>query len=140
MLKLVTATLLAAIMMLSMSEQAIAGCWQQGARGNCSDCNTATTSSDSWKKFQADTINLRQEMMTKRFEYQRENLKAAPDNTKLSKLNTEINLLQSQIQDIRTKSGLPTGKGNGECSPSSMRGCGKTSMGNCNGSMGRQLL
>ncbi len=101
-----------------------------GGCGNCPQQSEASTPAGVGQKFLADTIDLRQEMMTKRFEIQRENLKATPDEAKIASLRGEIKALQDKIMDIRSKSGLPTDKCDGECGPK-MGGFGK-GMGGCN--------
>lgn len=102
-----------------------------GMGGGCGNCDQQGTSSDPYRKFQAATIDLRQEMMTKRFEVQRENLKASPDKAKVAALQAEIKVLQSKIMDIRSQSGLPVDKCDGECGPKMNGGCNKA-MGGCN--------
>lgn len=103
-----------------------------GTGGGCGNCAQQGASSDLFQKFQADTIDLRQEMMTKRFEVQRENLKGTPDSAKITTLQDEITMLQTKISDIRIQSGLPVGKNDGECGPKSS----KRAMGGCNGPCG----
>ena len=117
---------------LTVSLCSIAGAGM--GRGGCGDCaqGGASTSSEPFRKFQAETIDLRQEMMTKRFEMQRENLKGTPDKGKIAALQADIAALQAKIMDLRGKSGLPVDKCDGECGPR-MGGCGK-GMGGCNGS------
>ncbi len=101
-----------------------------GGCGNCPQQSETSAPVGAGQKFQADTIDLRQEMMTKRFEMQRENLKATPDEAKIASLRVDIKVLQDKIMDIRSKSGLPTDKCDGECGPK-MGGLGK-GMGGCN--------
>jgi hypothetical protein len=103
-----------------------------GMGGGCGNCAQQGATSEQLRKFQADTIDLRQEMMTKHFEVQRENLKAAPDKDKIAALQAEIKALQAKIVDIRSKSGLPVGKLGGECGQK-MGGCDQ-GMDGCNGS------
>jgi hypothetical protein len=80
----------------------------QGSQGN--------VESDPFRKFRQDTLDLRQEMMNKRFELQRENLKATPDTARIAALKADISLIQAKINDIRLQSGLPDkGKRDGEC-------------------------
>jgi hypothetical protein len=112
-----------------------------GMHGECGNClqDGAASASDPFRKLQADTIDLRQEMMIKRFDMQRENLKGTPDKEKITALKTEIKVLQTKIMEIRSKSGLPADKLDGECgqntSGQSMMkgkgGCGKGT-GGCN--------
>lgn len=113
-----------------------------GMNGGCSQCAQQQSApavqaapAEPLRKFQADTIDLRQEMMNKRFEMQRENLKATPDNTKIAALKADIATLQAKILAIRSQSGLPSDKCDGEC-PQNMGGCDKMSMGDCSKGMG----
>lgn len=109
--------------------------------GGCGNCvqNGASAQSDPYRKFQADTLDLRQEMMNKRFEVQRENLKGTSDQAKIAALQADIKALQVKIQGIRTQSGLSNDKCDGECSQMNFNcdkqgkgGCGKAA-GGCNG-------
>jgi hypothetical protein len=102
-----------------------------GMGGGCSNCMQSTVPADPFRKFQSDTIDLRQEMMIKRFEMQRENLKGTPDNAKIAALQAEIKAIQFKIQAIHTESGLPVDKCDGECGQKMMGGCGKNEMGGC---------
>jgi hypothetical protein len=113
---------------------------RNGMDGGCGNCaqGGAGAPSDQFRKFQGDTIDLRQEMMIKRFEVQRENLKGTPDEAKIASLDADIKALQSKILDLRSRSGLPVDKCDGECGQMSggfdrkgMGGCGKR-MGGCN--------
>lgn len=100
-----------------------------GGCGNCAQNGTGAAS-EPYRKFQTDTIDLRQEMMTKRFEMQRENLKGTPDQAKIAALQADIRILQAKIQEIRTQSGLPNDKCDGECSRK-YRNCDRTDQGGC---------
>ena len=111
-----------------------------GMGGGCGDCAQKMAPSEQLRKFQVDTIDLRQEMMMKRFDMQRENLKGTPDQKKIAALQADIKALQAKIHDIRSKSGLSFNKCDGECGPKmsgydmmkGMGGCGKGT-GGCNG-------
>ncbi len=110
-----------------------------GMGGGCGDCmQQGGAPSDPFRKFQADTIDLRQEMMNKRFEVQRENLKGTPDMTKVAALQADIKTIQAKIMNIRTLSGLPDDKFDGECGKMMEKcgqkkgGCDKKGMGGCN--------
>lgn len=124
----------------------------QGRKGGCNQCGqnqSAAVPVDQFRKFQLDTIDLRQEMMMRRFEIQRENLKATPDTAKIEALKAEINAIQSRINSIRVQSGLPdNGKLDGECfkmdgscfKQDGTGGCYKmNSTGGCNGPCGQVL-
>ncbi len=118
----------------------------QGPRGGCNTCDQCGqgnqgnqgaqgfVESDPYRKFRQDTLDLRQDMMNKRFELQRENLKGTPDATKVAGLKAEVTAIQSKINDIRVQSGLPEkGKRDGECFKFD-GGCFKQDgMGGCNG-------
>ena len=126
-------------MVIGVSGSLYAGCGQNMG-GDCSNCMKSSAMSDApvamtdpWRKFQSDTIDLRQEMMIKRFELQRENLKSTQDQNKVVQLKTEIKSLQTKIHEIRAKSQLPDDKFDGECGGDA-RNCGGKGMGGCNGS------
>ena len=108
---------------------------RNGMGGGCGTCMQGGVAAEPCRKFQADTIDLRQEMMTKRFEMQRENLKATPDSAKIAALQADIKTLQTKIQDVRIQSGLPVGMRDGECGQrmggKGMGGPGR-GMGGCN--------
>ena len=109
--------------------------FKNGMGGGCGNCAQGGVTSEQFRKFKADTIDLRQEMMTKRFEMQRENLKATPDSAKIAALQADIKTLQTKIQDVRIQSGLPVGMRDGECGQrmggKGMGGPGR-GMGGCN--------
>ena len=121
----------------------LAGIASAGMGAGCGNCpQQGVAPAGPLQKFQADTIDLRQEMMTRRFEIQRENLKGTPDNAKIALLQAEIKALQAKIMAIRLQSGLPVDKCDGECGTmmgnpgmKGMGGCGK-GMGGCNGPCG----
>ena len=119
------------------------------ALAQCGNCNQATqlnqaapakpassdaTESDLYRQFRQKTLDLRQEMMNKRFDLQRENLKATPDAAKTAALKTDIGAIQVRINQIRVQSGLPDdGKRDGECLKAD-GGCNKQNgPGGCNG-------
>lgn len=112
-----------------------------GMGGGCGNCaqGGAAAPSEQIRKFQADTIDLRQEMMIKRFDIQRENLKATPDAAKIAAIKADIKNIQSKIKVIRDQSGLSNDKCDGECGQG-MGDCGqnagaagKKKMGGCGG-------
>lgn len=110
---------------------------RNGMGGGCGNCvqDGANAPSDQFRNFQAVTIDLRQEMMTKRFEVQRENLKGTPDEAKIAALKADIKALQSKILSLRSQSGLPVDKCDGECNQA-VGGCDKKSMAGCGKGMG----
>jgi hypothetical protein len=122
-MKKVFAVMIAIGLAVSVFSSADAGN-NNGMGGGCANCPQECGPKDQFRKFQSDTIDLRQEMMLKRFEMQRENLKATPDATKIFALQSEIKAIQSKILTIRTQSGLPVDKCDGEC-PQMMGDCSK---------------
>lgn len=134
MMKKMSVVALALTLAVSLSSRADAG-YGNGMGSGCGNCAQQGAPSEPFRKFQADTIDLRQEMMNKRFELQRENMKGTPDKEKIASLQTEIQAIQSKILDLRSKSGLPVNKDDGECGQ--MRGgFGKKGMGGCGKRMG----
>lgn len=107
-----------------------------GPFGGCADCGQRPgATSDQARKFQTETMDLRQEMMNKRFEAQREMLSATPDAAKVASLQSDIEAIQAKVRDIRGKSGLTGCAGGGECG----KRCGdvaKNGMGGCGMGMG----
>jgi hypothetical protein len=133
-MKKVSVVLIALSLALSMIGFANAGS-RNGMDGGCGNCIQSSAATDPYRKFQGDTIELRQEMMLKRFDLQRENLKAVPDNARVAVLQAEIKSIQAKIQEIHTLSGLPTDKCDGECQQK-VADCDKKSSGGCGKGMG----
>lgn len=134
-MKKISVLVIAVSLAVSMFTLANAG-YRNGMDGGCGDCAQAGKPSDQYRKFQGDTLDLRQEMMLKRFEAQRENLKATPDSAKIAALQAEIKVLQAKILEIRNQSGLTSDKCDGECPQPrggcDKRGAGVKGMGGCN--------
>lgn len=129
-MKKMSVVVIALSLAVSMFSVANAGN-KNGMGGGCGNCAQGGAPSDQFRKFQADTIDLRQEMMVKRFEMQRENLKGVSDSAKIAALQEDVKGIQLKIQDIRNQSGLPAGKSDGECGQR-MGKAGKKGMGGCN--------
>ncbi|MBK5275355.1 MAG: hypothetical protein JJE30_09930 [Desulfuromonadales bacterium] len=140
-MKKIFAAVTALALALAIGGTALAQCRKDGG---CGDCNqgaqlnqaapggTGAADSDPTRQFMRNTLDLRQEMMNKRFELQRENLKGTPDANRIAALKADVSVIQSRINEIRVQSGLPeTGKRDGECfKPDG--GCNKPG-GDCNG-------
>lgn len=122
--------MLACALALAITGTVTAGCGKMG--GGCDNCGKAGKLPDPLRRFQMDTLDLRQEMMNKRFEMQRENLKGSPDNDRIAALKAEADAISARILSIRKQSGLPDNdKRDGECGM--IGGCNKAGMGDCNG-------
>ena len=127
MMKKMSEVVIALTLAVSLFSIANAGN-SSGMGGGCGNCpQQEGAPSVQFRKFQGDTIDLRQEMMIKRFEVQRENLKGVPDEAKMASLQSDIKALQAKIMNIRSKSGLPVDKCDGECTQA-MGGCDKKNM------------
>jgi len=66
--------------------------------------------SEQYKKFAAETLPIRQEMMNKHFDLQKEMLKDKPDAEAIKKLQGDVGELRKKMIDAQVKSGLPMGK------------------------------
>lgn len=65
---------------------------------------------EQYKKFASETLPIRQEMMNKHFELQKEYLKEKPDAEAIKKLQGELAELRKKMIDARAKSGIPVGR------------------------------
>lgn len=65
---------------------------------------------EQYKKFAVETLPIRQEMMNKHFELQKEFLKDSPDQELIKKLQGEVTELRKKMIDAHAKNGLPMGK------------------------------
>jgi Spy/CpxP family protein refolding chaperone len=140
-MKKITATLTAMALALAIGSTVQAGMHKGGMHGGCGDCAQSGTLTEQQRAFQMDTIDLRQEMMMKRFEVQRENLKATPDSARVTALQAEIKAIQTKIGEIHVKSGMPDcGLRDGECfkTGGKARDCGTPQPGGCNGPCGKK--
>lgn len=127
-MKISVSTLAALALALTVGGTSLAG-----MNGGCANCAQNVIQSEQFKKFRQDTLDLRQEMMNKRFDLQRENLKGMPDGSKVAALQADIAAIQARIGAIRAQSGLPqSGKLDGECAVMGM-GCDRSMNPGCNG-------
>lgn len=80
---------------------------KSGHKAGCSSCDKSTATQEQIKKFKADSIDLRQEMMTKRFDLQRENLKETPDSAKIAAIKADMDAIKVKIDALKAASNLP---------------------------------
>jgi hypothetical protein len=82
-----------------------------GMGGGCCGMGKAGAPADTaaHKKFISDTMSLRQEMMNKHLEMQKEYVKENPDQSVMTRLRGEITELRTKMMDARAKAGLPMG-------------------------------
>ena len=77
-------------------------------------CITATGADiETVKKFQKETLSLRDEIMTKKLELQGEYNKPAPDTNRIATIQKEVIDLKAKIHEIANKHGIkvPAGQG-----------------------------
>lgn len=72
-----------------------------GTRNLVTDCQNIDI--ESVKKFQSETLNLRDELIIKRLELRNECQKQFPDNTRIEKLRKEIRDLKTNIREVADK-------------------------------------
>jgi len=78
-----------------------------GHKACCSSCDKSAATPEQIKKFKADSIDLRQEMMIKRFDLQRENLKETPDSAKIDAIKADMEAIKAKIDSLKAASNLP---------------------------------
>jgi len=76
-------------------------------KAGCSSCQKSGATPEQIKKFKADSIDLRQEMMNKRFDLQREKLKDAPDSARLAAIKAEMDTIKTKLDALKTAANLP---------------------------------
>lgn len=82
-----------------------------------------TVNVENLKKFQKETLSLRDELFTKRAELGNEYAKATPDVARIAELRKQMIDVQAKIQTAAQKNGLPA-MGQGNC----QRGMGRGMM------------
>lgn len=96
---------LAAILILGIGATVYArGPWAHGG-WDCWDMNGVDI--EKVKKFQKETLNLRDELHIKKLELRQEYDKEKPDLDRIAQLRKEIIDLQTRIQKIASRYGLP---------------------------------
>ena len=104
-----------------------------GGRG-AGPCITATGADiETVKKFQKETLSLRDEIMTKKLELQAEYNKPAQDPNRIATIQKEVIDLKAKIHEIANKHGIKMPAGQG------MMGMGHGMMGGGHGMMGRGM-
>ncbi|MDI6743931.1 MAG: hypothetical protein QMD07_00985 [Thermodesulfovibrionales bacterium] len=100
-------------------------------------CITATGADvETVKKFQKETLSLRDEIMTKKLELQSEYNKPAPDTNRIAALQKEIIDLQTKIQAAAEKHGITAGGAMGGHMGGMMMGRGMMGRGMTGSGMG----
>lgn len=78
-----------------------------GYRGQSAFANCQNIDIENVKKFQKETLNLRDELAIKRLELRNECLKQDPDNVYMESLRKEIRDLRAKIRGIADKYKVP---------------------------------
>jgi len=94
-----------AVGVTAMAQGKMAG--KGAVKAGCSSCDKSGATPEQIKKFKADSIDLRQEMMNKRFDLQRENLKDAPDSAKIAAIKAEMEAVKIKIDALKTAANMP---------------------------------
>ena len=82
---------------------------------------------ENLKKFQKETLSLRDELMTKRAELDNEYAKQSPDTARIAEIQKQMIDIRTQIQKAAEKNGLPAwgqGYGRGRMGRGMMAGYG----------------
>lgn len=101
--------ILAAITVVVLGAGTAMAAGPMGGPGGCMGPGMTGPNAAAYKKHISETMPLRQEMMNKHFELEKEWVKEKPDAAVVSKLQGEIGELRAKIRDARTKAGLPMG-------------------------------
>jgi hypothetical protein len=80
---------------------------RKAKKADCSSCAQCDVTPEQMRSFKLDTIDLRQELMNKRFDLQRENLKETPDTAKVAAIEADIAAVKEKIEAKRTAAKLP---------------------------------
>lgn len=91
----------------------------------------ANVNGESLKKFQKETLSLRDELVAKRAEIGNEYAKQTPDITRIAELRKQMIDIQAKIQQAAVKNGLPAmgqgygraGRGRGMMAGPGQNGC-----------------
>jgi len=104
----------AAIMVLALSLALGVTAMAQGEKSHraapkagCSSCDKSAATPEQIRKFKADSIDLRQEMMTKRFDLQRERLKETPDSARVAAIKADMEAIRVKIDALKAAGNLP---------------------------------
>lgn len=106
-MKKVTGMAMAVMMVLVLVSAAFA--WWDGPGMGYGPGSYSGANAETMKKFQKETLSLRDELMTKQIELQAEYDKPVPDTARIASLKKDIIDIQAKIQIVADKQGIPTG-------------------------------
>lgn len=105
--------LIATIFVLSLTLGVTALAQAKSAKGGkkaaCASCDKSCATPEQLKKFRADSLDLRRELMNKRFDLQREELQATPDSGKIAAIKADIETVTQKLDAMKTAAKLPAG-------------------------------
>ena len=120
-MKKVTEMVMAVMVVLVSASAAFA--WWDGPGMGRGPGYSSGANVETMKKFQKETLSLRDELMTKQLELQAEYDKPEPDITRIASIKKDIIDLQAKIQVAADKYGVPAwGPGGGMMGPGMGRG------------------
>ncbi|MDA8423137.1 MAG: hypothetical protein M0Z89_07360 [Nitrospiraceae bacterium] len=104
-MKKMTGMIIAVAAMLVLASAAFA--WWDGPGMGYGPGYYSGANAETMKKFQKETLSLRDEFMTKRIELRSEYDKPAPDTARIAALQKDIIDIQAKIQVVADKNGVP---------------------------------
>lgn len=104
-MKTTTSVVLAAVIVLSSAGVAVAA---DGRGSGHAAAGHGSAASERTRKFQKETLGLRDELAAKRVDLDAEYEKAEPDPARIASLRKEMSDLQGQIQAVADKYGVRT--------------------------------
>lgn len=133
------ATVFALSLTLGVSALAQAKAHKGAKNTACASCDKNCAPPEQLKKFKSDSLDLRRELMNKRFDLQREELQDKPDTTKIAAIKADIEAVKVKLDAMKTAAKLPAKAcrcldncalmdcGTGQCGTGGMaagKGCG----------------
>ena len=106
-------TMVMAVMAVFLLASAAFAWWDGPGMGNGPGYYSGANS-ETMKKFQKETLSLRDDLMTKQLDLQAEYDKPVPDTARIASLKKDIIDIQAKIQIVADKHGVPAwGPGSG---------------------------
>jgi len=102
--------LLAALVVVALSAGTAMARGPMSGPDGCFGPGMTGPKAEAHKKHLAETLPLRQEMMNKHFDLQKECIKDKPDANVIGKLQGEIGALRTKLMELRQKAGFPAGQ------------------------------
>lgn len=97
-----------AVMMVLVSAGVAFACWD-GSGAGCGQGYSRGVNAESMKKFQKESLGLRDDLMVRQIELQAEYDKPALDRARIASIKKDIIDIQAKIQVVADKHGIPAG-------------------------------